>query len=49
RQIAMPEMASDLKQLQTLAQERASIEGLVTRYRQYKVTSKSLEETRGGP
>ena len=46
RQIAMPEVASDLKQLQTLAQERASIEGLVTRYRQYKVTSKSLEETR---
>ena len=46
RQIAMPEMASDLKQLQTLAQERASIEGLVTKYRQYKATSKSLEETR---
>ncbi len=46
RQIAMPEVASDLKQLQTLAQERASIEGLVTKYRQYKATSKSLEETR---
>jgi peptide chain release factor 1 len=46
RQIAMPEVASDLKQLQALAQERASIEGLVTKYRQYKATSKSLEETR---
>jgi len=46
RQIAMPEVASDLKQLQTLAQERASIESLVTKYRQYKATSKSLEETR---
>ena len=46
RQIAMPEVASDLKQLQTLAQERASIESLVTKYRQYKATSKSLDETR---
>jgi len=46
RQIALPGVASDLKQLQALAQERASIEGLVTKYRQYKATSKSLEETR---
>ena len=46
RQIATPEVASDLKQLQTLAQERASIESLVTKYRRYKATSKSLEETR---
>ncbi len=46
RQIAMPEVASDRKQLQTLAQERASLESLVTKYRQYKATSKSLEETR---
>jgi peptide chain release factor 1 len=29
-----------------LAQERASIESLVTKYRQYKVTSTSLEETK---
>ncbi|GAJ08722.1 unnamed protein product, partial [marine sediment metagenome] len=41
-----PGVASDLKQLQTLAQERASIKSLVTKYRQYKATSKSLEETR---
>jgi len=46
QQMAMPEIASDLEQLQTLAQERASIEGVVTKYREYKATSKSLEETR---
>ena len=46
RQIATPEVASDPKQLQVLAQERASIEDLVTKYREYKATAKSLEETR---
>ncbi len=46
QQIATPEVASDLKQLQVLAQERASIEDLVTKYREYKATAKSLEETR---
>jgi len=46
RQIAMPEVASDPKQLQHLAQERASIESLVTKYQEYKATTKSLEETR---
>ena len=45
-QIAMPEVASDPKQLQVLAQERAGIESLVTKYRQYKANSKELEETR---
>ena len=46
RQIASPEVASDPKQLQILAQERATIESLVTKYREYKATAKSLEETR---
>ncbi len=46
RQIASPEAAADLQQLQKLAQERASIEGLVTMYRDYKATTRSLEETR---
>lgn len=46
QQIAMPEVASDPKQLQRLAQGRASIESLVTKYRGYKATTKSLEETR---
>jgi len=45
-QMAAPEVASDLKQLQVLAQERASIEAVVTKYREYKATAKSLEETR---
>ncbi|UCC90930.1 MAG: peptide chain release factor 1, partial [Dehalococcoidia bacterium] len=46
QQIAMPEVASDLKRLQALAQERASIEDLVAKYREYKATARSLEETR---
>ena len=46
-QMALPEVASDLKQLQALAQERASIEGLVTKYREYKAAAKSLAETKG--
>lgn len=45
-QIATPEVTSDPKKLRTLAQERASIESLVTKYREYKATSKALEETR---
>jgi len=44
--MSTPEVASDLKQLQTLAQERASIEDVVTKYREYSATSKSLEETK---
>jgi len=46
RQIAMPEVISDHKQLQLLAQERAGIESLVTKYEEYKATAKSLEEAR---
>jgi len=46
RQIASPKVATDLKQLQILAQEKAGIEDLVTKYREYKATSKQLEETR---
>ncbi len=46
RQIATPEVASNLEQLQRLAQERASLESLVTKYREYKATAKALEETR---
>jgi len=46
RQIAMPEVASEPKQLQKLTQERASIESMVTKYREYKATAKALEETR---
>jgi peptide chain release factor 1 len=45
-EMARPEVASDIKRLQALAQERASVEDLVTRYRKYKATAKSLKETR---
>lgn len=45
-QMATPEIASDRKQLEKLARERASIEAVVAKYRQYKATLKSLEETR---
>jgi len=44
--MAQPEVATDLNQLQSLAQERAAIEDTVTTYRKYKDAQKSLEETR---
>jgi peptide chain release factor 1 len=46
RKMAQPEVATDLNQLQSLAQERASIEDLVSTYREYKAITKALEETR---
>ena len=45
-QMANPEIAQDIKQLQTLAQERAGIDDLVSKYREYKGTLKSLADTR---
>ena len=44
--MAQPEVATDLNQLQSLAQERASLEDAVTAFRKYKDAQKSLEETR---
>jgi peptide chain release factor 1 len=46
QQMAAPEIASDVKQLQKLAREKAGIEDVVTKYRQYKATSKELEKTK---
>ncbi|MFC2033821.1 peptide chain release factor 1 [Chloroflexota bacterium] len=46
-QISNPEIASDPKQLQKLAQERATIEDVVIKYQQYKAISRELEETKG--
>lgn len=46
KQIASPEVVSDLKQLQALAQERSSLEAIVMKYRKYKDTTKTLEETK---
>ncbi len=46
RQMSRPEVASDLKQLQELAQERAGLEEVVAKYCEYKTASESLAETR---
>jgi len=46
QQMASPEIVSDPKQLQKLGQERASLEDVVTKYRQYKATAGTLEETK---
>ncbi len=45
-QMAMPTVVSDPKQLQALAQEKASLADLVTKYREYKAAMKSLAETK---
>jgi len=45
-EIAKPEVASDPKKLQMLAQERAGIENLVSKYREYKTTAKELDKTK---
>ena len=46
RQIARPEIATDLKKLQVLMRERASLEEVVTKYQQYKKISKDLEDVK---
>ena len=46
QQIASPDLVSDVEQLQKLAQERAGIEDLVAKYREYKANARTLEETR---
>ncbi len=45
-QIANPEIAANLKQLQKLAQERASLEDTVKKYGEYRAALKALEDTR---
>jgi len=47
RQMADPEVVSDIKELQRLARERAGLEEVVTLYREYKIAARTLEETRG--
>ncbi|MFC2066666.1 peptide chain release factor 1 [Chloroflexota bacterium] len=46
QEMARPEVATNLKKMQVLAQERAIIESLVTKYRECKAISKELEKTR---
>ena len=43
--IAQPEISTDRARLQSLAQEQASLEDIVAKYRQYKATSKMIQET----
>jgi peptide chain release factor 1 len=43
--MAQPEVAVNFEKLQDLAKERASLEQVVTKYREYKATMKSLEDT----
>lgn len=45
-EIARPEVSGDIARLQKLARERAGIEDVVTAYRHYKETARSLEETK---
>ncbi len=44
RLMAQPEVGADYKQWHNLAQEQASIRGLVSKYREYKQAAKELEE-----
>jgi peptide chain release factor 1 len=46
RELAKPEVATNLNIVQSLAKERASIENTVKTYRKYKEAQKSLDETR---
>jgi len=44
--MAQPEVAAEFERLESLAREQAGISDLVAKYREYKKTSQSLEETR---
>jgi peptide chain release factor 1 len=44
--MAQPEVATNLNQLQSLAQERASLEAVVKLYRKYKKIAKELEDVK---
>ena len=43
--ISQPEISSNPSRLQSLAQEQAGLEDVVTKYRQYKAITRELEET----
>jgi peptide chain release factor 1 len=45
QEMASPDVVSDIRRLQELAQERAGIEDVVNRYRQYRNTEKQLADT----
>ena len=43
--MGQPEVALDFEKMQNLARERSSLEEVVTRYREYRATVKSIEDT----
>jgi len=45
QQMSQPEVAADFERLQKLAQERAKLEDMVSKYRDYKATMKSMAQT----
>ncbi len=45
-EMARPEVSGDYEKLQGVAKERASIEGVVTQYRDWRDTAKALDEAR---
>lgn len=46
RQMAAPEIVADYERMTTLAQERSTLESLVTTYRTYRDVTRQLEESR---
>ena len=44
--LSMPEVATDISQVQALAKERAGIDEIVTKYRQYKKATRELEDVK---
>ena len=46
-EMARPEVSGDYEKLQALAKERASIEDVVTLYREWKATGTALDDVRG--
>ena len=46
RQLASPEVSTDHDKLQALAQEKAGLEDLVTKYRAYRATAGEIDETK---
>lgn len=46
REMSSPEVSTNPKRLQELAQERSSLEDVVSGYRRYRTTQKQLEDTR---
>jgi peptide chain release factor 1 len=45
-QMARPEILTDMKQLQSVARQRAAIDEVVSKYRDYNATTKNLDATR---